>query len=117
MDGRYNRPNRKEHREGYSRGYHSDEYYNEAEEEPPPPRSSMSSWLSRASSSKELQFGATAVLSGAAVAGAIFGYQALRRQERVEDLKNSIPELGKSHATKVVDSSKIHRAVLSAPAS
>jgi hypothetical protein len=53
----------------------------------------MSSWFS----SKEFQFGATALISGAAVAGGILGYQHVRRQEKVEDLKSSIPELGKEH--------------------
>lgn len=36
-------------------------------------------------------------MSGAVVAGAIFGYQHARRQERVDDLKASIPELGRGH--------------------
>ncbi|KAG0645194.1 tRNA threonylcarbamoyladenosine deHydratase [Hyphodiscus hymeniophilus] len=53
----------------------------------------MSSWFS----SKEFQFGATALVSGAVVAGGILGYQHVRRQEMVEDLKSSIPALGKSH--------------------
>lgn len=67
---------------------------------PPPPLpkpSSMSSWLSRATSSTQAQFAATAIVSGAVVAGAILGYQHVRRQERVEDLKSSIPELGRNH--------------------
>jgi tRNA threonylcarbamoyladenosine dehydratase len=58
----------------------------------------MSSWLQRTASSTQAQFAATAVLAGAVTAGAILGYQHLRRQERVEDLKNSIPELGRGHA-------------------
>ncbi len=60
-------------------------------------KGSMSSWLSRTASSSHAQFAATALVSGAVVAGAIFGYQHVRRQERVEDLKSSIPELGKGH--------------------
>ena len=36
-------------------------------------------------------------MSGAVVAGAILGYQHVRRQEKVEDLKSSIPELGKGY--------------------
>lgn len=60
-------------------------------------KTSMSSWLSRTTSSSQAQFAATALVSGAVVAGAIFGYQHVRRQERVEDLKSSIPELGKGH--------------------
>ncbi|KAH7360166.1 ubiquitin-protein ligase-like protein molybdopterin-converting factor [Rhexocercosporidium sp. MPI-PUGE-AT-0058] len=64
----------------------------------------MSSWLSRTTSSSQAQFAATALVSGAVVAGAIFGYQHVRRQERVEDLKSSIPELGKGHqADKLTD--------------
>jgi hypothetical protein len=43
----------------------------------------------------QAQFAATAIVSGAVVAGAILGYQAVRRHERVEDLKSSIPELGR----------------------
>lgn len=51
----------------------------------------MSSWLQRQASSHNAQLLGTALLSGAAVAGAIFGVQALRRQIAVEDLKASIP--------------------------
>jgi hypothetical protein len=54
-------------------------------------------WLQRVSGSREFQFGATALVSGAVVAGAILGYQHVRRQERVEDLKSSIPALGDGH--------------------
>ena len=54
-------------------------------------------WLQRVSGSREFQFGATALVSGAVVAGAILGYQHVRRQERVEDLKSSIPALGEGH--------------------
>jgi len=100
MDWQYNQPYRQRRN-----------YYTEEEEEddlrdlsppPPPPKpspkpSSMSSWLSRATSSTQAQFAATAIVSGAVVAGAILGYQHVRRQERVEDLKNSIPELGRNH--------------------
>jgi hypothetical protein len=52
----------------------------------------MSSWLSRVSTSSQAQFAATAIVSGALVAGAIFGYQAVRRHERVKDLKSEIPD-------------------------
>ncbi len=104
------------------------DYYIEEEEEedqqgpsppsPPPPApapphsklSSMSSWLSRATSSTQAQFAATAIVSGAVVAGAILGYQHVRRQERVVDLKSSIPELGGNyHAEKVgLDNAKLY---------
>jgi hypothetical protein len=60
-------------------------------------KENMSSWLQRAASSTQAQFAATALVSGAVVAGAIFGYQAAKRQERVEDLKGSIPEVGSGH--------------------
>ncbi|CZT12244.1 related to E.coli molybdopterin-converting factor chlN [Rhynchosporium agropyri] len=64
----------------------------------------MSSWLSRTTSSSQAQFAATALVSGAVVAGAIFGFQHLRRQELVEDLKSSIPALGREHqADKLTD--------------
>jgi hypothetical protein len=55
----------------------------------------MSSFLNRTTSSPGFQFGATALLAGAVTAGAILGYQHVRRAEKLEDLKKSIPELGK----------------------
>lgn len=51
----------------------------------------MSSWLQRQASSHKAQLVGTALLSGVAVAGAILGIQALRRQIALEDLKASIP--------------------------
>lgn len=51
------------------------------------------SFLSRAASSTHVQFAATALVSGAVVAGAIIGYQQLAREERVSRLKSSIPAL------------------------
>ena len=60
-------------------------------------KESMSSWLQQTASSSQARFAATALVSGVVVAGAIFGYQHVRRQERVEDLKSSIPELGREH--------------------
>lgn len=65
--------------------------------EPKRGNESMSSWLQRTASSSQAQFAATALVSGAIVAGTILGYQHIRRQERVEDLKSSIPELGRNH--------------------
>jgi hypothetical protein len=107
MDRRLNLPNR------YSNCNYEDEYppphnlpssFYEYEPSPPPQpkeqkeeRATMSSWLQRATSSKEFQFGATAMVSGAVVAGVILGYQHVRRQEKVEDLKSSIPALGEGH--------------------
>jgi len=60
-------------------------------------KESMSSFISRVSTSSQAQFAATALVSGAVVAGAIFGYQAVRRQERVKDLKSGIPEVGEGN--------------------
>jgi hypothetical protein len=65
------------------------------------PELSMSSWLSRTASSHKAQLAATAVVSGAVVAGAILGYQHTKRKNRVRDLKNSIPDVG-GDATKEV---------------
>ena len=53
---------------------------------------SMASWLQQQASSRNAQLAITALLSGAAVAGTIFGIQALRRQIAVEGLKASIPQ-------------------------
>jgi hypothetical protein len=89
------------------RYYHRDQYSEEEGDDsepptPPPPKETMASWVSRTMSSSQAQFAATAVVSGAVVAGAIFGYQAIRRHERVEDLKHSIPELGRDHTPEKV---------------
>lgn len=62
----------------------------------------MSSWFQRQAGSHSSQLATTAVLSGAAVAGAIFGYQAYRRKEAVHDLKASIPEIDEQHRTERV---------------
>ncbi|KAI9729832.1 MAG: hypothetical protein M1834_006580 [Cirrosporium novae-zelandiae] len=53
----------------------------------------MSSWLERQATSHNAQLALTAVASGALVAGAIFGFQSIRRQAAVEELKASIPDL------------------------
>ncbi|KAI1779240.1 ubiquitin-protein ligase molybdopterin-converting factor [Hypoxylon cercidicola] len=53
----------------------------------------MASLLERASSSSKVQFAATAIASGVVVAGSIMGYQRLRREERIHQLKDSIPSL------------------------
>ena len=62
----------------------------------------MSSWIQQHASSHKTQLAATAVLSGAAVAGAIFGYQALKRQEAVRELKESIPDVNEPHSIEKV---------------
>ncbi|KAI1114716.1 ubiquitin-protein ligase molybdopterin-converting factor [Nemania sp. NC0429] len=53
----------------------------------------MTSILERASTNPRVQLAATAIASGAVVAGAILGYQRLQRSERVHKLKSSIPSL------------------------
>lgn len=67
----------------------------------------MSSWLHRQAGSSNNQLATTAVLSGAAVAGAIFGYQAYRRKEAVHDLKASIPSLNDEHHAEKVRASRL----------
>lgn len=62
----------------------------------------MSSWFQRQAGSQNSQLATTAVLSGAAVASAIFGYQAYRRKEAVYDLKASIPAVDERHAAEKV---------------
>lgn len=57
----------------------------------------MSFWLSRTISSQQAQLAVTAIVSGVVVAGAIFGVQHARQRLKVEDLKRSIPALGKDH--------------------
>jgi hypothetical protein len=98
MDWQYNQPF-KNSRHRNSEEEEESEYDRRPPSPPPPPpkRESMTSWLSRATSSTQAQFAATAIVAGALTAGAILGYQHVRRQERVEDLKSSIPELGREH--------------------
>ncbi|KAI9755988.1 MAG: hypothetical protein M1835_000776 [Candelina submexicana] len=55
----------------------------------------MASWLSRTYSSHQVQLGATAVISGVVAVTAILGFQHLRRQIQIEDLKSSIPNAEK----------------------
>lgn len=112
MDGRYNLPYRQYNNSstGYNGRYQEEEVEyqrrrDEQEREPeaqpkeePQKKETMSSWLSRITGTREAQFAATAVVSGAVVAGAILGYQHVRRQERVEDLKGSIPGWGSESA-------------------
>lgn len=54
----------------------------------------MASFLSDTFSNPRFQLIATAVLSGATAASLILGYQALEREERLSELKSSIPSLG-----------------------
>ena len=70
--------------------------------EPDPEPERMSSWLERQASSHNAQLAFAAIASGAAVAGIIYGSQAVRRKAAVEELKASIPELSDSHHADVV---------------
>lgn len=54
------------------------------------------------SHSHKFQLAATAVISGASVAILLLGYQALAREERVHDLKASVPALDEPHEVKKV---------------
>ena len=62
----------------------------------------MASWVDRQLSNHNVQLAAAALLSGAAVAATIYGTQAIRRKERVDELKASIPELNESHHAQMV---------------
>lgn len=62
----------------------------------------MTSWFERQASSHHVQLAAAAVLSGVTVAGLIYGTQAIRRKEAVQELKASIPELNETHHADMV---------------
>lgn len=49
-----------------------------------------------------MQLAATAVFSGIAVAGLIYGGQAIRRKSAIDELKASIPDLDESHHADLV---------------
>ena len=66
------------------------------------PPQTMASWFERQASSHQVQLAAVAILSGVAVAGTIYGTQAIRREKRTEELKASIPELNESHHADMV---------------
>jgi hypothetical protein len=57
----------------------------------------MSSWVSKATESRNAQLITTAVVSGAVVASTILGFQQARRMWRVADLKASIPDVDDEH--------------------
>lgn len=61
----------------------------------------MTSWLQRQTSSHYVQLAGTAVLSGAAVAGMLLGYQSMKRKAATEELKSSIPSIDEDGAQKV----------------
>lgn len=64
----------------------------------------MSSWIQRQSNSHYAQLAGAALLSGTAVAGAILGYQAVKRKSAIETLKRSIPQLDENHPAQKVSS-------------
>ena len=68
----------------------------------PKPRETMTSWLERQASSHHVQLAAAAVFSGMTVAGLIYGIQAIRRNEAMQELKASIPELNENHHADMV---------------
>lgn len=57
------------------------------------------SFVSDTLSHPRFQLFATAVASGVTVASLILGVQALQREERVSELKKSIPSLTEEHET------------------
>jgi len=59
----------------------------------------MSSWISRATESRNAQLATTAVVSGVVVASTILGLQKAKRMYRVADLKASIPDDGDDRNT------------------
>ena len=61
----------------------------------------MSSWLERQFSSHNAQLAGAALISGATVAGLIYGTQAMRRKSAVEQLKASIPDFDESKTQSV----------------
>ena len=77
-------------------------YPNTARTSEPKPRETMTSWLERQASSHHVQLAAAAVFSGVTVAGLIYGIQAIRRNEAVQELKASIPELNENHHADMV---------------
>lgn len=60
----------------------------------------MSSFISDTLSNPRIQLLATAAVSGVTVAGLILGFQALEREERLSELKNSIPQLSNNENTR-----------------
>jgi tRNA threonylcarbamoyladenosine dehydratase len=64
----------------------------------------MNSWVSRATASHHAQLITTAIVSGVVVGGAILGFQKARRMYRVEQLKESIPQVDENHhATRITE--------------
>ncbi|OCK75550.1 hypothetical protein K432DRAFT_408912 [Lepidopterella palustris CBS 459.81] len=64
----------------------------------------MSSWISRTTLSHNAQLITTAVVSGVICAGAVIGFQKVRRLYRVADMKASIPDISPEHvATRLTE--------------
>lgn len=68
----------------------------------PKPQETMTSWFERQASSHHAQLAVAALISGVTVAGLIYGTQAIRRKEAVQELKASIPELNETHHADMV---------------
>lgn len=97
-----------QYEEEYSGNLRYDDHYEDKHHNRPHPgqrgprtegrkKEGMASWLQRQAGSHNVQLAAAAVLSGAAVAAGIYSYQALKRNEAVEELKASIPEINERH--------------------
>jgi len=69
----------------------------------------MSSWISRATESRNAQLVTTAVVSGVVVASAILGLQKAKRMYRVADLKASIPDINDDHHSTRVSMLQPHK--------
>ena len=69
----------------------------------------MSTWIERQASSHHVQLAATAIFSGAAIAGLIYGSQAIRRKAVIDELKASIPDIDDSHHADLVGQNKFLR--------
>lgn len=108
MDYRFDKPQLGQgcHRgEDYIQGFFSEderEDFNRTKGIIPEKLETMSGWIQRQIHSPYVQLAGVAVLSGAAVAGAIFGYQSMKRQAAVQKLKASIPELDEQYTTQKV---------------
>lgn len=63
----------------------------------------MSAIIQRQASNHHVQLVAAAVIGGAVVATTILGFQALRRHERIDELKRSIPSLEEEEAADAKD--------------
>ncbi|KAK2799717.1 hypothetical protein FQN50_008365 [Emmonsiellopsis sp. PD_5] len=92
----YTHPNRANSYDGYCSA-HDQREDSKTTQPAPQQRESMSSWIQRQASSHTVQLAGAAVLSGAAVAGAILGYQSVKRSAAVKELKASIPQLDEQH--------------------